>query len=630
MPTHRRASLVPWMQRLRLAQGDREGIFQLVREAEQGGCSDLQLLAEVYGVAVEMFTCERRSTDAQFGLLCVKCLRALCHTNPADAREFFIKLRTERIGQLDARLYETRAAMEERLGDSAKATRLLQEGLKMGAEPAELLRRGLSELVCGPPEEVSDAGQRLSHARDGLVRLLQSARGREVLVASFTSWRLSLQDAQQGRREALFDAMSSQVQAARVAAAAAEQRCEKLQGMLSKSREGALQEDFFAAWLDALQLARDRRGAAELLGRATRRSQAVLFEAALVQILFVWQHAAAAAASRSVSQLLLPIPGYRSSPHLAQRLVNATSVGVMVDCLLEDLALRSPQSIRSPLRRPESANSRNQQASQGTCRPESASSRSRQPCAAGRAESANSRSQLQGQAAVVGNACASPTRACRRPPDVQVNTALSRWTPLHPSSRLSASVPHLPGGACCDRSESPSLQSPGRLWRARTSAVELGAPSVAASTANLPSSPSAARPPPAPSSAPAPAPAPGQRSPLADVSRQQSAPLILGVVAGDGKASVLMAAPPASAGGRRNSMRGPERFYYDKSSYTGCARFGGPSLADGKENGPASLRPNLNRPTGKPVLGGSVSGGSVSSQVGPPGAAVRRRAVLLR
>jgi len=38
----------------------------------------------------------------------------------------------------------------------------------------------------------------------------------------------------------------------------------------------------------------------------------------------------------------------------------------------------------------------------------------------------------------------------------------------------------------------------------------------------------------------------------------------------------------SEAAGAYKRIRGPERFYYDTSSYTGCARFGGPSV--GKEN----------------------------------------------
>ncbi|CAK9028801.1 unnamed protein product [Durusdinium trenchii] len=35
---------------------------------------------------------------------------------------------------------------------------------------------------------------------------------------------------------------------------------------------------------------------------------------------------------------------------------------------------------------------------------------------------------------------------------------------------------------------------------------------------------------------------------------------------------------------RPTLLRGPERFFYDTSSYTGCARYGGPMIVDKKEN----------------------------------------------
>mmetsp|Transcript_28675 Transcript_28675/g.63382 ORF Transcript_28675/g.63382 Transcript_28675/m.63382 type:complete len:232 (+) Transcript_28675:1-696(+) len=39
----------------------------------------------------------------------------------------------------------------------------------------------------------------------------------------------------------------------------------------------------------------------------------------------------------------------------------------------------------------------------------------------------------------------------------------------------------------------------------------------------------------------------------------------------------------------KRHLRGPERFFYDRSGYTGCARFGGPCIID-KENWPPNLR----------------------------------------
>lgn len=37
-------------------------------------------------------------------------------------------------------------------------------------------------------------------------------------------------------------------------------------------------------------------------------------------------------------------------------------------------------------------------------------------------------------------------------------------------------------------------------------------------------------------------------------------------------------------GGDQPQLKGPERFFYDKKSYTGCSRYGGPTTVDKKEN----------------------------------------------
>merc|ERR1719336_3815814 len=73
-------------------------------------------------------------------------MRVLCRVNPAEAREFHNRLRTYSAGRADARLHEARAAMEERLGDTAKAVKMLHEGLRVGAQPAAALRRVLLRL----------------------------------------------------------------------------------------------------------------------------------------------------------------------------------------------------------------------------------------------------------------------------------------------------------------------------------------------------------------------------------------------------------------------------------------------------------------------------------------------------
>merc|ERR1719247_982602 len=70
----------------------------------------------------------------------------LCRLSPSEAREFHNRLRAYSTGRADARMYQARAAMEERLGDTAKAVKMLQEGLRVGAQPEEALRRQLKKL----------------------------------------------------------------------------------------------------------------------------------------------------------------------------------------------------------------------------------------------------------------------------------------------------------------------------------------------------------------------------------------------------------------------------------------------------------------------------------------------------
>lgn len=43
-------------------------------------------------------------------------------------------------------------------------------------------------------------------------------------------------------------------------------------------------------------------------------------------------------------------------------------------------------------------------------------------------------------------------------------------------------------------------------------------------------------------------------------------------------------ASPSANTSEPKRLKGPERFFYDTSSYTGCARFGGPTVVDRKEN----------------------------------------------
>lgn len=139
-------ALPPLPQRLRTAAGDGAKILELVREAEKCHRDDLPSLSEVYGVAIDVYGHVQSAQDYAFRDLCVKRMRTLCRLSPAEAREFHNRLRTYSVGRADARMYEARASMEERTGDLGKAIKMLREGLRVGAQPAEVLQRVLKRL----------------------------------------------------------------------------------------------------------------------------------------------------------------------------------------------------------------------------------------------------------------------------------------------------------------------------------------------------------------------------------------------------------------------------------------------------------------------------------------------------
>lgn len=58
----------------------------------------------------------------------------------------------------------------------------------------------------------------------------------------------------------------------------------------------------------------------------------------------------------------------------------------------------------------------------------------------------------------------------------------------------------------------------------------------------------------------------------------------------------------ASVGVAHKPVRGPERFFYDTSGYTGCARFGGPTTVSRREK---ENRPGLLRNSSRSCVGGS-------------------------
>jgi len=140
------------VQRLKAAAGDPDRILELVQEAERSNESQ-QALSEIYGIAVDAYgQIGESKPDHAFTDLCVKRMRLLCRLDPTEARQFHNRLRAFTTGFIDSRVYQARAAMEEKLGDTAKAIKMLKEGLQLGAEPAEALQRALNKLIGESPK----------------------------------------------------------------------------------------------------------------------------------------------------------------------------------------------------------------------------------------------------------------------------------------------------------------------------------------------------------------------------------------------------------------------------------------------------------------------------------------------
>uniref|UniRef100_A0A7S1LH32 Uncharacterized protein n=1 Tax=Alexandrium catenella TaxID=2925 RepID=A0A7S1LH32_ALECA len=95
---------------------------------------------------MNLFGPMHRPQADEFRDLSVKCMRVLCQIDPGQARELHKLLCACSHGKADARIYEARAAMEEQLGDTQEAVRILQEGLHLGAQPPGMLRRLLQRL----------------------------------------------------------------------------------------------------------------------------------------------------------------------------------------------------------------------------------------------------------------------------------------------------------------------------------------------------------------------------------------------------------------------------------------------------------------------------------------------------
>lgn len=124
---------------------DTASLLQLIAEAEKDDYAD-DALSEIYRVAVDAYKCLQPVTDERYAELSLKHMLLLSRLKPDDAREFHNRQRAFGLNQKDARMHVARAVLEEQQGDSSKASKMLREGLRLGAQPTELLRRCLADV----------------------------------------------------------------------------------------------------------------------------------------------------------------------------------------------------------------------------------------------------------------------------------------------------------------------------------------------------------------------------------------------------------------------------------------------------------------------------------------------------
>mmetsp|Transcript_87171 Transcript_87171/g.154358 ORF Transcript_87171/g.154358 Transcript_87171/m.154358 type:complete len:532 (-) Transcript_87171:127-1722(-) len=485
---------MPFVRRLKSA-GKMETILKIINEAELLLDKDGHALSDIYKVAVESYKCPAAAQDPDFRELCVKHMCLLCKLKPEEAREFHNRQRAFSLHHGDARMYEARAAMEERQGDSAKAVKMINEGLRLGAQPAELLQQYLldfkkrtenptdegdtsepddMDIVMSASQEMHAASpakltkerskpdldsaqdqllqqaqvqqlqqqlqlQELLRTRYAMQRLLGSVERRNMLAETFSAWKRASEQAACHRREALFDSMRGQMQAAKNRYQAAEKSHISFLKLVELNAGRVLAKASMRAWRSVVKLIGRRLRSAGAVAQVASSSRARVH---LMKVFMSWRrHAYHCALERSNTACPEPV-------------LDADPGSPSLDRLLQEMSVNKQSSSSSPLHEARDGRSR---------------------CKLTRSSSAG------------------PTR-----PESPQDPGQGRQSPLR-------------------------------------------------------------RPP----------------SPLKGVRRQPLAEQ-------DDNIDSTFQESDCLAAGAYKRLRGPERFYYDTSSYTGCARFGGPSV--GKEN----------------------------------------------
>ncbi|CAK9025343.1 unnamed protein product [Durusdinium trenchii] len=283
------------------AAGNGPRILTLVRKAEQSLGSRREL-CNIYSAAIEAYQCPKAVEDEAYRELCVKYMLELCHVDVNEAREFHNRQRAFGVNS-DARMYHARATLEEREGDETKAMKILQEGLRCGARPAELLKKQIARLLsrdslkqvasevrtqadCAvQTDEVAPSRPSSSWPTDRptlaerVLRSLERMNRTCCLFDVFGAWKDLRDAAVQLRREALFDALRTQLDMA-------QRRTRAAEVATSTGARGPLR-----AWV--LLILRTWRSAAELW-RQRQRLAEVAFQEELrrraFRVLLAWRN----------------------------------------------------------------------------------------------------------------------------------------------------------------------------------------------------------------------------------------------------------------------------------------------------------------------------------------------------
>mmetsp|Transcript_2109 Transcript_2109/g.3679 ORF Transcript_2109/g.3679 Transcript_2109/m.3679 type:complete len:401 (+) Transcript_2109:66-1268(+) len=262
---------------LKGATGNSSKILSLVRKAEQSHSGGE--LCAVYAAAIDAYSCPKATQDEEYRELCVKYMLELCYVDVNEAREFHNRQRAFGVTS-DARMYAARASLEEREGDEKKAMKILQEGIRAGAQPAELLKKQMDRLqrqekTFQQPKEdramQTEVGRSISTQTEGTLRKrsmaslaffrrLERIQRNCCLFDVFGAWKDLRDAAVQRRQQALFESLREQLDMAKRKTLAAD-ACLKSSGR--NGPQVAWLPVSFRLWRSSMELSRQRQRLAD-------------------------------------------------------------------------------------------------------------------------------------------------------------------------------------------------------------------------------------------------------------------------------------------------------------------------------------------------------------------------------